>query len=94
MRILFFSIIQILIFSLYSQIVNIEQNRVGKDTEGFSGNIVLNLSYVQNTSEIIQSGLQLQSQYIKKKHSLLFIYVSYIIYEQLFWSAQSCTTMY
>lgn len=73
MRYLLFCIIQLFIFALYSQIVNIEQNRVGKDTEGFRGNVILNLSYIQNTSEIIQAGLQLQSQYIMKKHSLLFL---------------------
>lgn len=58
--------------SSYSQIVNIENKRLGKK-EGFSGSIDLNLNFIMNTRRLLQIGDRLKVAYTKKKSHLMLL---------------------
>lgn len=73
MRSLFLSFF-VFYFSLASsQIVNIENQRIKGDENGFSGNFDLSLSFIQNTRSIFQLGNRNRLYYKKDKHSAMLL---------------------
>lgn len=56
-----------------SQVINIENKRFLKDTNGLVGKTDLNLSINQNIQQVIQSGTNVHAQYRKNRHRLLAI---------------------
>lgn len=60
-------------FSSSAQIVNIENQRIKGDENGFSGNFDLSLSIIQNTKSIFQLGNRNRLYYKKDKHSAMLL---------------------
>jgi hypothetical protein len=59
--------------SIYSQIANIESNRIYNDTTKWTGFLNFNLNFIQDDIKIIQFGNQFHIQYKKDNTILLFI---------------------
>lgn len=52
-------------------VVHAESNTTGKNTEGLTGKVNLNLNFAQNINDILQSNGNIELQYRRKQHSLL-----------------------
>jgi hypothetical protein len=55
------------------QVVHIENRRLAADRQGFSGNVNLNFSFIQNANNIFQLNNNTALQYVKQKHSVISI---------------------
>ena len=69
---IFFFLVLFSALPSYSQIVNIENKRLGKG-EGFSGNIDLNLNFTMNSKQLLQIGDKLKVAYTKKKSHVMLL---------------------
>lgn len=67
-------IIYFLSTSLFAQqIVHIENRRLAADKQGWSGDISINISFIQNQNEIFIMNNNLKVQYAQDKHSIISI---------------------
>jgi hypothetical protein len=73
MKFLFLSILCWFSFSMFSQIVNIENKRIYDDTSGFSGAVDASFSYVQNKDYFYNLNFKNRLQYKNKKHYFLLL---------------------
>lgn len=73
MRVYFTIAIFICSFLGHAQIVNIENQRLMAKTEGWTGKLGLNTTYIKNTAEIWQIGGRIRIQYHTGKHSAVWL---------------------
>ncbi len=59
--------------SLKAQVVNIENKRFLKDTNGFVGNANFNFSINQNVKQVVTVGVNIHTQYLHNKHRIFAI---------------------
>ena len=82
MRFLFFNFLfvlfSLLTTSLFSQIMNVEQERIKTDTTGWAGTAKLSFEYSKNEDEFLSGGVNLHLQY-KTSKSLYLIKTDYDI---------------
>ena len=72
-----FKFISIILFfyvnSLVSQVINIENKRFLKDTNGFVGSANFNFTINQNKQQVLSLGINTHNQYLHNKHRVLAI---------------------
>lgn len=66
-------ILVLLSSSLFSQVINVEQERIKTDTLGWNGTAQISFQYLKNKSEVWNIGARLHSQYKTNKSLILFI---------------------
>jgi hypothetical protein len=66
---LFFFLLCSKIFA--QQIVHIENRRLAADKQGWSGDVNINMSFIQNQNDIFIMNNNLKVQYVQKKHSII-----------------------
>ena len=57
----------------FSQIVNVENQRLSAKKEGFSGSIDANLNYSVNSKSLLQFSSRLNVAYLKKRQYILLL---------------------
>ena len=60
-------------FTVFTQIVNIENKRLSDNKQGFSGSAELNFNFTMNTVQLLQIGDKIRLGYIKKQHQFLIV---------------------
>ena len=60
-------------FTLVSQVINIEDKRFLKDTNGFVGRVDFNFKINQNVNQVLSLGINTHGQYVHNKHRVLTI---------------------
>ncbi|MDP3558039.1 MAG: DUF481 domain-containing protein [Bacteroidota bacterium] len=58
---------------IYAQIINIENKRFLKDTNGFIGKADVNFNINQNINQVLSLGVNIHSQYVHNRHRILAI---------------------
>lgn len=69
-----YSVFFILSFNLFAQqIVHIENRRLAADKEGWSGDLNININFIQNQNDILIMNNNIKIQYARNLHSLISI---------------------
>ena len=72
MRYLIFFVFSCLPFGIFSQIVNIEDQRQNAPEMGLSGQVDFNFNINKNTTVLYQLGNRIQARYREDEHLFLF----------------------
>lgn len=66
-------LISVISFSAFTQIVNIENQRLTDNKQGFNGSAELNFNFTMNTKQLLQIGDKIRVGYVKNKHQFLVV---------------------
>ena len=73
MKLFFYFFIFLVSLNGYTQIVNIENQRLTDNKQGFNGSAELNFNFTMNTKQLLQIGDKIRVGYVKNRHQFLIV---------------------